>query len=192
MNVINCRGIACPGPVIQAKKALEGLSAGSSFIMDVDSEASRENVSRFVQSRGASLSVKEVETGVFRLTVESGTSTAHLEASPAPVVFVTSNILGAGDDKLGSILMEGFVNTLLEQDIAPDKMIFMNSGVRLVAKGSPVLEALRSLTDRGCEILSCGTCLEYFSLSEDLEVGIVSNMYDIQGALLAAASVIRP
>lgn len=192
MDVIDCRGLACPGPVIQAKKTLENLSTGSSFVMDVDSEASRENVTRFARTRGASVSVTETDEGVFRLTVRKNASSETGAASPSSVVFVTSDVLGAGDDKLGGILMEGFINTLLDQDIVPDKIIFMNSGVRMAAKGSPVIEALKTLTNRGCEILSCGTCLEYFSLKNELAVGAASNMFDIQNALLNATSVIRP
>ncbi len=192
MNIINCRGLACPGPVIQTKKTLEGLPQGSIFAIDVDSEASRENVRRFAQSRGASILTEEIEKGVFRITVTTDNVPAAQKELLFPVVFVTSDVLGSGDDKLGRILMEGFLNTLSDQDTIPDKIILMNTGVRLAVEGSPVLDSLRALTEQGCEILSCGTCLEYFSLKEKLAVGVVSNMYDIQSVLLEAASVIRP
>jgi selenium metabolism protein YedF len=107
-------------------------------------------------------------------------------------VFFASDTLGTGDDKLGRILMEGFVNTLAEQDHVPDKLLLMNGGVRFATEGSPVLGTLKTLTDLGCEILVCGTCLEFFDLKEKLSAGMVSNMYDIQAAMLTASKVIRP
>ncbi len=93
---------------------------------------------------------------------------------------------------MGRILMEGFINTLLEQDRIPDRILFMNAGVKFTIQASAVSDTLKKLTDRGCEILVCGTCLEFFSLTDKLSVGTVSNMFDIQGALLEATSVVRP
>ena len=192
MEIIDCRGLACPGPVIQVKKKMEGKPPGSIFAIEVDSEASRENVRRFAKSRGAAVSVEEIKGDAFRLTVTTDNVPSTQKEQLSPVVFVTSDVLGSGDDKLGGILMEGFVNTLSDQDTVPDKIIFMNTGVRLAVEGSPVLDTLTVLSDRGCEIMSCGTCLEYFSLKDNLAVGIVSNMYDIQRSLMNAAKVIRP
>ena len=93
---------------------------------------------------------------------------------------------------MGTILMEGFVSTLVGQDTTPDVILMMNSGVRLAIEGSPVLDSMRVLADRGCEILVCGTCLDFFSLKEKLAAGTVSNMFEIQAALLHASTVIRP
>jgi selenium metabolism protein YedF len=87
--------------------------------------------------------------------------------------------------------MEGFINTLLEQDRVPDQILFMNTGVNLAVQGSPVVSTLQELADRGCEILVCGTCLEFYSLKDRLTVGTVSNMFDIQRALLEAGSAIK-
>ncbi|UCF31999.1 MAG: sulfurtransferase-like selenium metabolism protein YedF [bacterium] len=192
MKVVDCRGMACPGPVIQAKKTLEGLGGGEAFVIEVDSEASRENVRRFAEGRGAGVRIDELTGGAYRLTITSGRSAGGEAPDHPPVVFITGDALGRGDDRLGGILMEGFINTLIEQDPVPDKVLMMNSGVRLAVDGSPVLDALRTLMDRGCEVLVCGTCLDFFSLTERLAAGSVSNMYDIQGALLRASSVIRP
>ncbi len=84
------------------------------------------------------------------------------------------------------------MNTLLEQETAPDKILLMNGGVRLAAEGSAVLDTLGKLLDRGCEILVCGTCLDYFELKKKLAMGTVSNMYDIQTAMFTAVKVVRP
>jgi selenium metabolism protein YedF len=192
MKTIDCRGLACPGPVIQVKKTMEELSPGLSFAIDVDSVASRDNVSRFAQGKGAQVLVDETESGTYRLTITLNESTTAARTHPEPVVFLTSDTLGDGDDKLGRILMEGFLDTLQEQETIPDKVLLMNAGVKLAVEGSPTVESIKLLTDRGCEILVCGTCLDFFSLKDKLAVGVVSNMYDIQAVLLTASSVIRP
>jgi selenium metabolism protein YedF len=192
MKTIDCKGLACPGPVIQAKKTLEKLQPGESFAMEVDSEASRENVHRFAASRRSAVKREDVGEGIYRLIITAAPEGTPEAAGAPPVVFIASETVGNGDDKLGRILMEGFVSTLAEQDRAPDSIMLMNAGVKLATEGSPVLDLLKIMTDKGCEILVCGTCLDYFGLKERLGVGIVSNMFDIQGALLRASSVIRP
>jgi len=192
MKTIDCRGLACPGPVIQAKKTMEGMGTGTTFAIEVDSEAGRENVLRFARGKGASVSVENLEGNAFRLTIKPGKQSLSMGIRSSAAVFITSDRLGRGDDKLGTILMEGFVSTLVEQDTTPDVILMMNSGVRLAIEGSPVLDSMRVLADRGCEILVCGTCLDFFSLKEKLAAGAVSNMFEIQAALLHASTVIRP
>ena len=123
--------------------------------------------------------------------VEGSDGRNILETARPPVIFITGETLGTGDDKLGTILMEGFVNTLLEQDRIPDQILFMNTGVKLAVQGSPVVNTLQKLADRGCEILVCGTCLEFYSLTDRLIVGTVSNMFEIQRALLETDSAIK-
>jgi hypothetical protein len=68
----------------------------------------------------------------------------------------------------------------------------MNAGVQLATQGSEVLEALRELEGQGTKIWSCGTCLDYFQLKDQLAVGSISNMFDIASVLFAADRVIRP
>ena len=114
------------------------------------------------------------------------------EASKRVVVYINSHLLGVGDEALGSILMRAFLKTLLDMETRPNRLILINSGVRLASEGSEVLETLRTLSEKGVEILSCGTCLDFYGLKEKLRVGIVSNMYDIAQSLLGADRLIRP
>ena len=191
METIDCRGLSCPGPVIRTKKALENLGKGGVISVEVDSEASRENVRRFAETKGAGVDVEETGTGVYRLVITaSGGEPVTAQAAP-PVLLIADDLLGRGNQKLGKILMEGFISTLAEQEKTPDMILLMNSGVKLAVEGSPMLPTLGTMIDRGSEILVCGTCLDFFGLKEKLALGIVSNMYDIQGAMLAASSVIR-
>jgi hypothetical protein len=68
----------------------------------------------------------------------------------------------------------------------------MNSGVKLVAAGSEGVAPLAALEELGTEVLSCGTCLDYFELRERLGVGRASNMQEIAARLMAADHVVRP
>ena len=196
MKNLDCTGLACPGPVIQVKKNLEETLPGVSFSVNVDSEASRDNIHRFAESRGAGVRMEKGTGGVIRLIITAPVDTETRQRTAAekkpPVIFIAGETIGEGDDKLGRILMEGFISTLLEQERIPDRIFFMNAGVKFAVQGSAVLKTLGEMTDRGCEILVCGTCLDFFSLMDKLSVGTVSNMFDIQRALLEADSVIRP
>jgi selenium metabolism protein YedF len=107
------------------------------------------------------------------------------------VLLVPSEQFGRGDaPELGTLLVRGFFHTLGEVQPLPDKVVFLNSGVKLVVKGSPVLEDLQALAAQGVEILACGTCLGYFGLTDQVAVGQVSNMYTIAETLLQAGKVV--
>lgn len=189
-ETVDARGLDCPQPVVLAKKALE---KAVKVTIIVDNETARENVSRLAASQGCIVSVEEKEDGVYlHLTRTSAKpqSSETLALSGPTVFLITSNTLGRGDDELGSILMRSFMHTLGEASSKPSRIIFINSGVTLVAKGSEVLDDLRTLEKAGAEILACGTCLGYYKLKEAVEVGHISNMYDITSALLEAGKVI--
>jgi selenium metabolism protein YedF len=70
------------------------------------------------------------------------------------------------------------------------QMIFMNSGVFLTTEGSDVLESLKTMEESGVEILSCGTCLDYYGLKDKLAVGEVTNMYTAVELLTSAAKAV--
>jgi len=108
------------------------------------------------------------------------------------VIFIGSEVMGRGDEELGRILMSAFLDTLSQFMPPIEKVIFVNSGVKLAVEGSPVLDQLRNLEQIGIQILCCGTCLNYFGLKEKLDVGEVSNMYAIIEALSRAQKVLTP
>jgi selenium metabolism protein YedF len=108
------------------------------------------------------------------------------------VVYINSHLLGVGDEALGLILMRSFLKTLVDLQSKPVRLILINSGVRLASEGSDVLEALQTLSEKGVEILACGTCVDFYGLKEKIRVGRISNMYDITQTLLDADRVIRP
>jgi len=196
MPVIDCRGLACPQPVITTKKALDSLKEGE-IIVIVDNASSCNNVERFVQGQGCSVEIKEKGKD-FHLYIQKEKASHSMEVSPEEkkarkiVVYIHSHLLGIGEEALGTILMRSFLKTLLELEPKPTQLILINSGVRLASEGSEVLETLQTLSGNGVEILSCGTCLDFYGLKEKLRVGKVSNMYDIAQSLLEADRLIRP
>ena len=194
---IDCRKQNCPLPVINTKKALE-QSTDSNLLVVVDNIVSRDNVRRFAQSQGHKVDIMDKGDGIFNLSI-----TRNPEAQKKPVgagamaamgglvVFITTDKLGVGDDRLGEILMKAFLNTLHDSEPKPDKIVFINNGVKLSTEGSEVLDSLDALTKDGVQIVSCGTCLNYYSILEKLKYGIAGNMYDIVNVLLEAGKVIK-
>jgi selenium metabolism protein YedF len=169
----------------------------------VDDDVASGNVGRMAQSLGWEAKV-EREVGEIRvvLTRGEGAPDAALEAAalscgpearrPEVVLFVTSDLLGAGDPELGRVLMRAFLKTIGDVDPRPGKAIFANSGVRLTTEGSDLVDDLRRLDESGVEVLSCGTCLDFYGLVEKLRVGRASNMFEIASSLVGADRVVRP
>ncbi len=198
---IDCRGLACPQPVLETKKALEAQGAEEILVL-VDNLSSQENVRRFAESQGHQVSITE-EKGVFALRIQKGKRKEKAEGAggktkdrPRPasselVVFIDTDSLGRGSEELGRILMRSFLQTLEQSDIYPQKVILINSGVKLACEGSEVLEDLQEMSAKGAEILSCGTCLDFYGIKKNLSIGKVSNMYEILNSLAQAAKLIK-
>lgn len=189
MNTIDCRGLACPAPVIQVKKALETADA---LVVLLDDGAPRENVTRYCRSHGCQVS--EVRDGAgWSLTVTSSGMSATPPQPPhsaGRVILVTSDRIGSGPEALGRLLMKNFIHTLLEAEVLPGQILFVNSGVTLACDGSDVLEALEKLRCMGVEISSCGLCLDFFDLKGKLRIGGTTNMLSIVDRLLSSAQTI--
>ena len=105
-------------------------------------------------------------------------------------IIINSKTLGRGSEELGERLMGSFLRKLCILESKPDAIIFYNSGVSLLAKGSSVLDALDKLFNAGVDIMACGTCVAYYKLNDKLVVGRMSNMQEIASILLDSESVI--
>lgn len=108
------------------------------------------------------------------------------------VVAVSSDRMGSGNDELGKVLIKGFIFAVTQLDELPKTMLFYNGGATLTTEGSDSLEDLKSLEAQGVEILTCGTCLDYYGLKDKLAVGSVTNMYSIVETLAGAGKIIKP
>lgn len=194
-QIIDARGKACPTPVIMAKKA---ISAGeSTFTVLVDNTTAVENLKRLAENQGFDAAAAEAE-GVFSVAFTRTGCAACEEAVNAPLpapggdwaVFVGRDIIGDGDRELGANLMRMFFYTLAQGEDKPGAVLFMNAGVRLPTLDEQIPAHLKALADAGVEILVCGTCLSFYGLTDQLQVGTVSNMYDIVTRMQRAAKVV--
>ncbi len=194
VNEIDCRKQNCPLPVISTKKALE-QTADKELTVVVDNVVSRDNVRRFVQSRGHDVKIEDKGGNLFHMHITRNPEGEKKGAAVVPtggvVVFITTDKLGEGDERLGGILMKAFLNTLHDSEPKPEKILFINNGVKLTTEGSDVLDSLAALDADGVEIMSCGTCLNYYGILDKLKFGIAGNMYDIVNVLLEAGKVIK-
>ncbi|HHT63937.1 MAG: sulfurtransferase-like selenium metabolism protein YedF [Bacillota bacterium] len=188
---IDARGLNCPAPVIKTKKAIES-NPNEDFMIIVNNVGAKENVKRLGENLGYDVTVTE-KTGDFFLQMSKSCCTVIKENSIInnDVIYVSTDKMGQGSDDLGKVLMKGYFYALTEVKPYPKAVLFVNSGVYLTTEGSEVLEYLRVLADHGVEILSCGTCLNFFNLSDKLAIGDVTNMYTIVEQMNQAAKVIR-
>ena len=199
MVTVDCRGQACPIPVLRTKEALSSIEEGVITVI-VDNKASRENVKRFAQKEGCSVEVEERD-GLFYIKITKGAAKGEEKVEEEksetpekqrPTVLIASSYVGE-DPELGKILIKGFIKTFLNADPMPEKIILINTAVKLACQGADeeILSALKELSEKGVEIICCGTCLDYFGLLDQLEVGVASNAYDVVQSLVNASSVIR-
>ena len=184
-QVVDAKGLACPQPVILAKKALSGIEEGLITVI-VDSEASRENVRRFAESQGCTVTVEEKD-GEFHLEIAKGYTCAVPEQVKSPdrksenkrAMFIQSDSIGP-DEELGKQLMKAFLENMVELEDAelPAKMIFVNRGVFVTCFWDETIQKLYELKNRGVEIFSCGACLNFFNIADKLKIGEVGNAFD--------------
>lgn len=199
-RILDAQGLPCPQPVIMARKALaEGGFATLEIL--VDDAAARENILKFAAYSRCEVEGVETQGPLTRIRLRPGgpgdsaapgpSATAIPVPAPAgaPTVLLTSDGIGDASPDLGRLLMRGFLYTLTECDVPPMRIILMNAGVRLAVEGSDSLENLRKAADRGVDVIACGTCLEFYKLTEALAVGRISNMYEISAHLLQGPTV---
>lgn len=196
MKQVNAIGDTCPLPVIKTKKALGEMVSGQLEVL-VDNEIAVQNIQKLANSTGNTFKVdKQGEHFVIEIEKKENTQEALVATSfssiEKTIVLISSDTMGSGDDELGSILIKGFVFALTQVDSLPDTILLYNSGAKLSAQGSAVLNDLIALEDAGVQIMTCGTCLNHFGIADALGVGTVTNMYTIVEEMRNANRILRP
>ena len=195
MKIIDARGETCPVPVIMMKKALKaGVKENIKEI--VDNELSKQNLEKMLDEMGLQYtSQKENQDFVVLVNME-GTDTDNMIAAETPkqdsVLVLSSDTMGHGEDELGRTLIKNFLYALNESDSLPAKILLYNTGVKLASENPDTIADLKKLEEKGVEIFACGLCLNYFGLTEKLQVGTVSNMYATVQTMLTAVKLIQP
>jgi selenium metabolism protein YedF len=204
MKIIDTKGQLCPAPLIAARRALKEAKPGESFTVLTDNRTSFNNLSRFLNDNHTAFSVREGD-GIWTLEITKREREIN-KADPAEycdrgiphfkkgdfIIAFSSDRMGSGDDELGSRLMINFVKAIRDLDVLPRRLVFYNSGVILGSSGSPVIDSLKEIERMGVDIFLCATCVQHYSLEEVIDVGTMSNMFEIAQFMSSASSVIRP
>ena len=201
-KTLDCMGMACPLPVINAKKAIEAFTEDGTLHVKVDNDTAVQNLTRLGEHNGFVVTSAKDGDKAYTVTmrVRAGAKPAEVPAEavscavPAggKVVVLSADTMGTGDEKLGKKLMKAFIFALTSQNAVPDKVICYNTGARLTTTDPDTVKDLKALEEAGTTVMTCGTCLDFYGLKEQLKVGIVSNMYDIVEAQMQASAIIRP
>lgn len=211
-KLVDARGLACPLPVVNAKKAVGEFKEDGILTVLVDNEIAVQNLKKFAVQKGLVASGEKKSEGEYKVTIQVSSQAAAQTPAPAfekpsepeeetcspdsrrkgMVVALSANMMGNGDAKLGKALMKAFIFALTKQDILPETVVCYNSGAYLTCQGSDSLEDFKALEAEGVTIVTCGTCLDFYGIKERLEVGTVTNMYEIVEIMEHAASIIRP
>lgn len=193
-------GDNCPIPVIKTKKAMQALTGPETIEVLVDNEIAVQNVTKMAAAQGGEVSSEKLGEKEYKVTIkmQGAPEGAEEEITCTPdkkgdmIVVVPSDRMGSGNDELGKVLIKGFLFAVTQLDTLPKKILFYNGGATLTVEGSDSLEDLKSMEAQGVEILTCGTCLDYYQVKDKLAVGSVTNMYSIVEAMAEAGKIIRP
>ena len=204
MKILDMRGQPCPIPVVNAKKALAGEGATNITVL-VDNMVAVQNLSKMAKGTGCTFSY-ETDGASFRVSIIKGdgpipspfsspvdvpNTNADAKAERCgPVVLITSDNMGRGAEELGRILIKGFIFSLTQLNPLPEAVLFLNSGVQLTMEGSNTVPDLKELEKNGCAVYVCGTCVNYYKLTESLAVGSIVDMMFITNQLVKASCLI--
>ena len=163
MITVNAMGDNCPIPVIKTKKAIAALTGPETIEVLVDNEIAVQNVTKMASGSGGKVTSEKLGDAEFKVTIE-----------------------------MEGVLIKGFIFAVTQLDTLPKTMLFYNGGATLTTEDSDSLEDLKSLEAQGVEIMTCGTCLDYYGLKDKLAVGTVTNMYSIVETMAKAGRIVRP
>ena len=198
---VNALGEQCPIPVVKTTKALKEMTEAGIVEVHVDNEVAVQNVLRLAQSQNLEAKSEKLDDKHFVISINATGAPIEKEEesiSCAPdsrsdtVVVISSDRMGSGNDELGKVLMKGFIYAVSQLEQLPKAMLFYNGGATITTEGSVSLEDLKSMEAKGVEILTCGTCLDYYNLKDKLAVGTITNMYSIVETMNGAGKILRP
>ena len=205
MITVNAIGDACPIPVVKTLNAIKELKGADVIETLVDNEIAVQNLIRMADKKGCAVSSEKLGEKEYKVTIVVGEAalaqpvdtenvTCELPRSGKKntVVVISSKAMGHGGDELGTALMKGFIYALSQQDTLPTTILFYNGGATIPVEGSVSLEDLKNMEAQGVEILTCGTCLNFYGLTEKLAVGQVTNMYTIVEKMTGADLIVKP
>ena len=202
-KTVNAIGDACPIPVVKTKNAIKELGeAGGVIETLVDNEIAVQNLTKMAKNSGYKVTSEKLGEASYRVEMTVGEGKKETQETLSvcvpdgrnkdTVVVIYSSCMGTGDDELGAALMKGFIYAISQQDELPGTILFYNGGAKLTCEDAPTLEDLKAMEAQGVEILTCGTCLNHYGLTDKVKAGGVTNMYVIAEKMSQAGKIIKP
>lgn len=203
MITVNALGEACPMPVVKAKKAIDALTVPETVQVLVDNDAAVQNLIRLAGQYGFAVRAEKQGEAQFSVTIDAAGAKKDVgdeavvcaplkQGEKNIVVAISKDHMGEGEEALGKTLLKAFIFALTQQDALPKTILFYNSGAFVTSTEGPSIEDLKTLEAQGVDILTCGTCLDYYHRKEKLLVGGITNMYSIVETLEKADVVVKP
>ncbi|MCL2684160.1 MAG: sulfurtransferase-like selenium metabolism protein YedF, partial [Synergistaceae bacterium] len=169
-------------------------------IVLVDNEISVQNLEKMSRGNGLEFSYRVEGPARYAVTIV-GSIPADGNGSPADVkqittaanglvVMIGADHMGEGSEELGRMLIKSFIYSLTQLAAPPAAVIFLNGGARLTSEGSNAVPDLRTLLNKGVEILTCGACVNYYGLKENLAVGEITDMMTITSRAVSAGQLV--
>lgn len=189
-KVLDVKTLDCPEPVIQTKKMLEDESITALEVL-VGNFTAKENVKRLANSMGFANSINEIDGG-FSITISKDGKEVVAEKqniANGKTYLILSDKIGDGEEELGKLLMKSLIYTLTQTKPYPKSIYLLNSGVKLSTQNEEIISHLQELAKVGTEVFSCGTCLNFYNLAEELKVGAIGNMYDVVEGISAGEAI---
>ncbi|GHU61664.1 sulfurtransferase-like selenium metabolism protein YedF [Spirochaetia bacterium] len=197
MKTLDMRGNPCPIPVVNAKKALAEQGADG-VVVTVDNFVAVQNLEKMAKGTGCGFSYVDEGASIYTVTIVKDPNQAFNEVphtaagggKKGPVVLITSDSMGRGAEDLGKLLIKGFIFSLTQLNPLPEALVFLNGGAHLTTEGANTVGDLKALEEKGTGIYTCGTCANYYKLTESLAVGSIVDMMKITNTLAKASGVI--
>ncbi len=200
MIKIDAVGDVCPIPVVKTKNAIKELKGPGTVETLVDNEIAVQNLTKMANQKGYKVESKKIKDDLYSVVMTVGEAQTEnteqiltaADGTRGSIAVISSGFMGTGDDTLGAMLMKSFIFALTQQESLPKAVLFYNGGAKLTCEGSSSLEDISYLAEHGVEILTCGTCLKHYDLSDKLRIGGVTNMYEIVERMSRASHIIKP
>lgn len=189
MKRIDCRGMEGPGVITRVKKYFDSIGEGEAIVL-VDNEIANNNISKYAMTQGYHVDSENMSS-YSKLTIEKRGCLEVLEEDRNIVVIISTDMLGKGDEKLGKKLMISYLDTISEEYRLPKKIIFLNSGVKLLVEDSKVIEGIRLLIEKGVKIYASSICIDHYNLKSKVLVGTKIDMCGIVDIMNEAEQLIK-
>ncbi len=184
-------GQPCPIPVVQARRALQ--AGDGTVIVTVDNEVAVQNLRKMADGDGHAFAFEPLSGGHFRVILGAGNAVDidRTESWPGPsALLIARSTFGDGDPALGAMLMKGFIFAQSELPSPPADILFVNGGAKLTTAGATTVPDLLALQAKGVRIWTCGTCANFYGITDALAVGQITDMLHIARILAGAEKVV--